>query len=538
LSTKLFLRDATGLVRELATLDAYVLSLSIVSLGGGSAATLILLGLYPATDLPIAFTLGLIPAIAFTVVYSIMTAAFPRSGGDYVWMSRIGGAAIGFSISLAMELWLFFICAAQAWFVTWVGVPSTLVAMGLIFKVQYLAEWSSAITSSNLVAFIVASIVVILGALFCTLGARVYARIQKALWVYGMLGMAVWIGLLLTSTHAAFVSSFNSLMAGTASYEGIVKAAADQGFLKPIDIGTTLIAAIPLSWGMYAGFNYPVYLSGETKNVTRSVPIALTASILTSWVFFVAILGLAGNVFGMDFMYAISSLSAAGSPAYTLPFGPSISFLISVLTTNPFLVFVACSSLVVWWFMILPPFYMTGSRVIFAWSWDRLVPGKLADVHERLHSPMLAIMLVLVAEVIWAYVFAYQGYYLTFMNFGLVIAFGWAIPGFIAAVFPYAKKDLYQRTVGVLPRAFSRKLAGVPILTIAGLIQGVAMLFYGYASLWPTLTFVELSPAVTYAFESLIVTVVGGILYFLAVRAYRKTQGIDLGMIFSEIPPE
>jgi len=539
MSGKVFVREATGLVRELTAIDAYIMSVSIISWGGAAAATVILLGLYPGSDLVLSFTLGLIPAIAFIFVYSILTAAFPRSGGDYVWVSRIAGPYVGFTFSWMLQFaYLFFICGVQAWFVAWIGLPSTLTALGLILKAPYLVDWSTAITSSANLSFLVCVVVLLLGGLVCILGVRIYSRIQRALWVYGIIGMAVWIGLMLTSTNASFVSSFNSVMGGTASYEGLVKAATEEGLLKPVTLGATLIAAIPLSWGMYAGFNYSIYMAGETKNVAKNVPVALVAGLFTSWLFLIGVFALSSSVFGTDFMYAMSSLAVAGSSSYTLPFGPSMSFLVAVLTSNPVLLFLALSSLIVWWFMILPPLYLAGSRVIFAWAYDSLIPVKLANVHERLHSPILAIVVVIIVNAFWAYMNAYQGFYLTVLNFSLLMALGWAIPGFTAALFPYVKKDLYERTVGVLPKTFLRRIAGVPVLTIAGLVQGLAMLFYGYSLLWPTLTFVELSPAVTNAVLWLAAIIIVGLVYLLVVRSYRKSRGLDLNMVFAEIPPE
>jgi len=536
---QVFIREATGLVRELTALDAYILAVSVVSLGGAAAFIFIILGMYPGSNFPLAFTIGLIPAGAFILVYSILTSAFPRSGGDYVWVSRIAGPVIGFTSSWLLQFsYLFFINGLQAWYVAWVGVPSTLTAMGIILKAPYLTEWSAAITSSTNLTFLISFVALIVGALICFLGVRSYSRIMRAMWLYGMLGMAVWIGLLLVSTNAGFVSSFNSMMSGTASYEGIIKAAADEGLIKSVTIQSTLVSALVLSWSVYAGFYYSVYMAGETKNVNKSIPIGLVAGLLTAWGFLVVIFSLSANVFGYDFMYAMSALSVAGSPAYTLPFGPSIGFLMSVLTDNPILVFIASSSLVLWWFIILPPLYMAGSRVIFGWAWDRLVPSKLADVNETMHSPILALSLCVVVNAFWAYMSAYQGYYLTFINLTLVQAVGWAIPGFAAAVFPYVKRDMYERTVGVLPRPFSSKIAGVPVLTIGGLVQGISMLLYGYSILSPTLAFVELSPAVLLSFEWLIVAVVTGVAYILVVRAYRKSQGLDLRYVFEEIPPE
>jgi APA family basic amino acid/polyamine antiporter len=535
---KVFVRDATGLVRELTALDAYIIGVSVFSLGGAAAAVVLYLGLFPGSDVVWAFTLGLIPAIAIATVYTIQTAAFPRAGGDYVWVSRVAGYKVGFVFSWLLQFsYLFFINGLQAVFMAQVGLPSMVTGIGMILGAPDLIELGTSITSTPSLNFLVVLVFLVVGGLICILGVRLYSRIQRGMWLYGMLGMAVWAGLLLTSTHEGFVSSFNTVMSGVTSYEGIINAAASEGLLKPVGTAETLMAAIPLSWTFYAGYYYSIYAGGEIKNVRSAIPIGVVASLLTCYAFIVGIFLLSTNIFGRDFLYALSSLAAAGSPSYTLPFGPSISFLVSLLTRNPILLFITTSSLILWWFMILPPLYLAGSRVIFAWAYDRLIPTRLADVSERLHTPVLAITLCVVTNVVWAYLATYT-MYMTWVSFNMLMGIGWAVPGFVAAAFPYVKKDLYERTVGALPHGFSRKIVGVPILTIAGLIQGVSMAYYAYANLVPTLTFTELSPGLLYAIVWLIVCVAAGLVYVLAVAAYRKRQGLDLNMIFSEIPPE
>jgi len=540
MKSAVFVRDATGLVRGLKTLDALIISLTIVNLPGAVTVSVVLLGLYPGTDILWAFTLGLIPALGFVVVYSILTAAFPRAGGDYVWMSRIAGPKIGFVTSWVYLIsYLLFTAGQAGFFFAWLALAPTLTSMGLVLHLPYLISASQAISSSTNLAFVVGLTIVLVSTGICLLGVRAYSLFMRVMWAYGMIGLMVWLGLVLTSTHAGFVSSFDSLMQGTASYDGIIKAAADQGLLKTgTTLTATLASTIPLTWTMYAGFNTQVFVAGETKNASRSIPLSLILGILVSYAFIVGFFFLSFNIFGTDFLYAMSSLSAAGSAVYTLPVGPSTSFLISMLTSNPVLVFMVGSALLVSWIIFPLPVLLSGSRVIFAWSFDRVIPEKLANVNDRFHSPIIALVLCGVIGVFWAYMNAYYGYILALMGISLLQALGWAVPGFIAAAFPYMKRDLYEQTVGKLPSAFSRKIGGVPILTIGGIVQGISMLIYGYSLLWPTLTFTNLSPAVVNSIESLVVIVIAGLVYYLAAKAYRKKQGLDLNMVFTQIPPE
>lgn len=78
------------------------------------------------------------------------------------------------------------------------------------------------------------------------------------------------------------------------------------------------------------------------------------------------------------------------------------------------------------------------------------------------------------------------------------------------------------------------KLAGIPIITIVGLIGAH---YNGYA-----VYLFSTSPSVGFAgtgagWVILGAAVIAFILYPI-IRAYRKSQGIDIDMIFREVPPE
>ncbi|PWH12531.1 MAG: APC family permease, partial [Anaerolineae bacterium] len=86
----LFIRKATGLVRSWSVFDAFIYAFFSVNL--------VTLGLYIFSQMYY-FEGGLINSLLLSaffilfevVVYAGLIAVMPRSGGDYVWQSRILG---------------------------------------------------------------------------------------------------------------------------------------------------------------------------------------------------------------------------------------------------------------------------------------------------------------------------------------------------------------------------------------------------------------------------------------------------------------
>jgi len=97
----MFVREATGLVKQASFLDSISLNISNMSAGaalGTIGFTMIAVdvsGVNLAYGALIAFALS-IPEI---VVYTMMSRRMPRTGGDYVWVSRALGGFWGSSLS-------------------------------------------------------------------------------------------------------------------------------------------------------------------------------------------------------------------------------------------------------------------------------------------------------------------------------------------------------------------------------------------------------------------------------------------------------
>ena len=88
-SEGLFVRQSSGLVREVGTRDflgigvGTLLVVAVYSLGA------IFLASYPNGDFYIPIIVGGVAALILAFTYSQLVSTFPRSGGEYIYASRI-----------------------------------------------------------------------------------------------------------------------------------------------------------------------------------------------------------------------------------------------------------------------------------------------------------------------------------------------------------------------------------------------------------------------------------------------------------------
>lgn len=93
--SNLFVRKATGMVRSWSVFDAFIYAFFSINL--------VTLGFYSFSQMYY-FGGGMIPALIISavfiifevIVYASLIAVMPRSGGDYVWQTRIFGGEYRF----------------------------------------------------------------------------------------------------------------------------------------------------------------------------------------------------------------------------------------------------------------------------------------------------------------------------------------------------------------------------------------------------------------------------------------------------------
>jgi len=516
---EVYVRKASGLVRNISALDAMILNIMVMAPTAIFVYGVWASAIYPGVDLPMTALLAIPLSIIVGLFYALYSAAMPRSGGDYIWISRTLHPAIGFMCNFFLFMVLLSVAGSYIpWFTQWALAP-ILEAIGYADLATFV--------SSNEFAFIFAVIYYIVCAIIISRGAKASSIALWTFFILVMVGFVIYVATLLSFGSAQFATNFNA-QSGM-NYNAIIEEAKAAGFPGGFLLDATLLG-VAFTYINFLGFNSTIYVAGEIKDVQKSQFIAIIGAIiifgLISWLgYYVTYYGM-----GAEFIGAISYLAETGHPAYNLPFAePFFPFLFRYATNTT----VYCFYLFTWAMMILAAiltYIMLTVRFVFAWSFDRVLPAVFSKVDKRYNSPYMALIFVTLVAIIlqaawlWTPLLSYFAY----------IVFGWMIMQIIASisaiVFPYRRKDIYERA----PAIVKKKIGFVPILTLLAILSIIIAAWLGYASMSPALvgTIDPVILAFTFGLYAL-----GLVIYFIS-SIYHKKTGIPLELSFKEIPPE
>jgi amino acid transporter len=532
-SAKVFARDATGLVRELSSRD--VLILGIVGITPGVNMTLFYLYiayLYPGANVPLA-VLGAIPiSLIFGAVYWLLSISMPRTGGDYVYGSRIVHPLWGF---LPNWIYTFVNVTALGFYAATIGgsfLAIFFATLGNFYNNATLLSWSVVASSVN-GALVIALVAIWVSALINVMGMRTYAKAQLIMFIISMAGIVVLLAVLGVNSNQSFQAAFNQYASRyNTSYQGIINQAKSSGWTpQGFDVTQTMLA-LPFILLSLATV-WPVIPAGEAKRPQRSMLYGTVVAIAISGVILWATAALFYNVVGEEFSKAISYVGNCGCTNNPLPVGPYIQYLTSIMASNPAVIFFLGFSFFMWSLILLPAFYVITTRSIFAWSFDRLIPTFMADINERYHAPVKAIVLVAVIASISAALALYTTVVGVAFNITLAAVSSFIFVGVAAAVFPYSKKarPIFDQS----PAIVKKRIAGVPIITILGVLEAAIFAYVTYLA--------ATSPALSGPINGLSVGLIAvmyivGIVIYYASRGYHRRQGLDINLVFKEVPPE
>lgn len=535
----LFAREATGLVRRLGLLDQFIVSMAIINITGGFVLTMIAAPFFfPGANMIEVFALGAVPSMAFVVTYSILSAAIPRAGGDYVWTGRILSQRLASIMAILILFGAIFAGPAfNAWYFVAFGLAQLFFSLGVVTGNPGLVALGAAVSQPPL-GFVISLLFILAIVIIGLLGIEAYRRINKYAFAIFIVTMLVFLFGLLSVNTQTFPGSFDASMANySVTYAQVQGAVSTNPQLATFSVWNTILAAIPFGFLTYSGFNFNTYLVGETKEVSKTIPKALFFAVVITLVSLVVLTTITYTTLGGAFVGGISYLFNTGALS-SLPVQPTVNLLVS-LATPSWLGFLINLNVSLGFFLVALSYFMTFSRVLFAMAFDRILPEKIASVNDKYHSPHFAVLIIGIFTTIFATMIWFAGWAAAYLNTSLAEPIAYIIPGLAALLFPIVKKDLYKSTVKSLPGWLGAEIAGVPVVSLGGLAVVLIWGFAVYSLLFPVTAYQYLGASAPLAIGLTIVLVVFGLVLFEGSRMYhKKKDGIDIILASKEIPPE
>lgn len=530
-----FARKASGLVRGLSFVDAFGVGFMNQGLTPSMWVMITLgLGVYTGGNLVIATILSaILCGIGFPLVWGILGGSMPRSGGEYIYNSRILHPLIGIAESFGNAfVWIMWIYVLAPWTID----------PGLVMLFQFMNMPAAAeFCTTPLAVFLISSIVSFIALLFVVFGVKVFAKVQKVVMTIGILGCLIIILVLTFTSRDTFIQKWNniSIQYESLSYDqflvGARSAIEEAGDVLPTTWNwfDTLGVMVAGSW-LFAYSYCITFIAGEVKRPDKTIILANLSAVLVP-AFFMLWLALAlYRSVGFEFLSATAWMDNMGETiaGYNLPWSTHFVGLAAVITQNKLLLFLMALSFILfnlWWVALS---YLAFPRILFAWGMDRMGPKWFADIDYRWASPVKNHILCFILGEIGIALYAFRGNPMEGLSVtGLEIVSVFGVTAIAAALFPFSKR---ARKIWESSPYRSWNILGVPVVTIGAIVNLIylAILFYFFIVM-PDLEGLTIGSLILYA----LIWILGILWYFFWKRRNRQV-GVDVNMTFGELPPD
>jgi len=494
------------------------------------------------------------------LIFASLTSVMPRSGGDYVFTSRIVHPFVGWMESWTLVIASILIIAFEVPLVLRnIQITARIIGIGAgghFFKNAntWFTDSTGSITGSP--GFIGSLVVLAVIALVVALPTRTFHRVVTALAGFGVAGfVAMFIFGLVATSRSSFEQNLPQYTGGVTAAKIAASGQADfiagtsHHFLS--DLFSTAVFPFVLSILLFQfiGFQYSAYIAGEVRgNVRRGVMIALLGAlgigVLANSLYVDAIsdhFGFATNVsWGASYWGFNSHLSA-------LPLGqPNSMPLLAAVANHGLWPIWALISLAgtVFPFLLCPVYINFISRMQLAWSLDRQLPEWFGRVNERLRAPLNAILATLGLTAVFLFFQSYNAlpsFLATTGNklnlagtawFAIVMALlTWTMPGVNALLVRLRRPDLVRNA------PFAKALPWLGLVWLA-----FPVWIYIFAVFKPIEKSLSGTGRLHYLetngiLDALLFYGIGLVIY-LVMQLRSRTAGVDTKMLFTEIPPD
>ncbi|GGI75086.1 APC family permease [Vulcanisaeta souniana] len=499
-----FLRESTGLVKEAGFWDAVSINIANMSIGaalGTVGFTLAVLPSVTGVNLVYASLIAFLLSVPQIIVYTLLTTLIPRTGGDYVWLTRAFGPRAAWLVN---GLVMAFVIQALAYY--------ALVAIAGVFQLESVLPILGINASFNTLSMI--SIAIALFAVIVItniLGTKYGIRLMTVLTTISLIGLIITVVILFITPRSMAIAAINKLLPSGYTYSSLA-----SSYKGPEFTLSGAFMVIPF----FALYVYPWLMAGpaiasEIRGrgaIKYNVPAAALITMVMATIGFEALYR------SLGFNFVTAALS-----------NPNINGILNYWTiamavsSNNVLSWIIGISSVTWYLAILAYGAIVIVRYWFALALDRVWPSFFAYVSPRFGTPIyahafdLAITAMLIA--------------LTGIFYGTFTAL------YGTEVGPLTYLALVGVAAVLIALRKNRELSGGvrTALIVSGILQFLVFIFLDYEFL----AYPQIWGGNWLAYGVELGAVVLGIAAYVIARSiYLKRYGIDISVAYVEIPPE
>src|SRR5712692_9581512 len=290
-----FLRNATGLLREVSLFDAFIMNTFGMNIAVGAVFLFLQAPAYfTQGNMLVAVIIGTL-VMAFTLlwVYSTFAAAMPRSGGDYVFVSRVIHPFFGWLLGWSQGMWLiFFWIGFNAWFALTFAVPIALTTIGAVTGQSGWIDLSSNLLASFPIlgittqwwVLIIGLLINIGFAVLLILGGQSFWRWQKVFFLFAG-GSIILAFLLLLFDGGNIQNAWNSFAIHNKGlmFNQVIPTAVKNGYVLPGGFSwSDTLLMLPWVFFVVGYAQGSAQIGGEVKRAARNQYLAMVGGVLVN----------------------------------------------------------------------------------------------------------------------------------------------------------------------------------------------------------------------------------------------------------------
>jgi len=524
---QVFVRKASGLVRTAGTWDVLAYNINFTSIGL-LLVFLIWLGsaFYPGISLAWSAVICVLLILPLSLVFGALASAMPRSGGDYVYVSRVMGPALGMMSNFNNTMWWFFYGGVPSAFLARYGLAPFFRTMGIFtgnLGLIDVGNWFA----STLGMFIFGVFLITLLCVIFSMGTKTYFRVQNILIIFAIISTVLSAVVFIGKSPADMALAFNKFIGplsgkpDVAAY--VLQAGKEAGWAAaPFDLRNTMLA---MTW-IYLNLSFmqsSAYIGSEVKDARRVQLWSMPVTTLVVGLGVLITVLLVQKAVSLEFLGTLgfvdpAELGMSSTPLYTE--------LASYMSGSLVVAFLITFGFIFWSYAWLPGQIINGSRNILAYSIDGIFPAWFRKVHPKLHTPVPAIATMGFMSIVALAIYVFTPYFATLVGiFGFILSF--TMVSISAILMPYRLPDVFATST------VNQKIGKIPLISIIGVLSVISCVIMGWAFVADPMAGMT-PPMIVF---NVVVFFSGLVIYYIA-KWVRSRKGVDVSLTYKELPTE